>query len=85
MTRELRVGFVAGYDPRAGSASVELEEGELHLGDLLRIRGRATDLQVPVRTLRILREPIEEAFPGDVVGFPVPEIVRPDDDVFLVR
>lgn len=81
---ERRIGRVTHYYPKAGAAAVEVEEDDLHLGDVLHIEGATTDLDFEVRSLQLDHEEIEEAEPGQVVGIEVPGRVRENDDVFLV-
>lgn len=81
---EVKVGEVTGYYTKVGVAAIEIQAGELRIGDTIRIRGRHTDFSQIVESMELERQPIPAAMPGQVVGVKVRERVRERDLVYKV-
>ncbi|MGH7268256.1 MAG: hypothetical protein ACREMB_25840 [Candidatus Rokuibacteriota bacterium] len=82
---EEKIGVVTDYLDRIGVAVLQLTDGDLRLGDRIRIAGRATELTQAVESLQIEHQPVEEALRGSEVAMKVQEPVRRHDQVFRVR
>ncbi len=81
---EVKVGRVTGYFARVGVAAIEVQAGDLRIGDTIRIRGRHADFSQVVESMELERQPIQAAMPGQVVGVKVRERVRENDLVYKV-
>lgn len=85
MATEQRVGTVTDYFAKIGVAAIQLTDGELRVGDLVRIQGHTTDLTQPVESLQLEHQPVQQAGRGAEVALKVRERVRPHDAVLVVR
>jgi putative protease len=84
MVEEKEIGRVSGYFSHVGVAAIKLSGG-LKVGDKVHIKGHTTDLETKVESMQIERKAVKEAKRGDHVGIKVPDKVRPNDIVFLVK
>jgi putative protease len=84
MAEEKEIGVVSGYFSHVEVAAIKLS-GKLKVGDKVHIKGHTTDFEVDVDSMQIEREDVKEAKKGDHIGIKVPEKVRPNDKVFLVK
>lgn len=81
---EEEVGVVVTYFAKPNVAAVEVTQGGIKNGDLLRYKGHTTDFTEEVTSMEIDRQPIEEAKVGDTIGLKVKERVREKDKVYKV-
>lgn len=81
---EKKIGKVVGYFAKIGVAAVQIEDGELRIGDIIHIKGHTTDLTQQVTSMQIEKQPVEEVKPGDAVGIKVEDRVRKGDTVYKV-
>jgi len=81
---EIRVGHVTHYYSHLGVAAIEVETGDLKVGDTIHIKGHTTDLTQPVESMEFEHQKIAEARPGQSVGIKVKEHVRENDAVMKV-
>ena len=81
---EEQVGRVTGYFAKVGVAAIEVQAGDIRIGDTIRIRGKHTDFSQIVESMEIERQPIQAAMPGQVIGIKVRERVREKDLVYKV-
>ena len=79
-----RIGIVTHYFAHVNAAVVRLEEGEVHVGDTIYIRGHTTDFYQRVDHLEIDDTPVDHAEAGQEVGVHVTQRVREHDQVFRV-
>ncbi|MCF7905773.1 U32 family peptidase [Candidatus Gracilibacteria bacterium] len=86
-TRKIHVGRVTHFFPRASVAEILVQSGELQAGDNMYIIGPTTGtVKVCVEEIRNESgESISEATKGMTVTFSVPDIVRNNDDVFVIE
>ena len=83
--KELKeIGRVSSYFSHVGVAAIKLSD-KLKVGDKIQIKGHTTDFEVPVKSMQIERKDVKEAKKGDHIGIKVPDKVRPNDKVFLVK
>jgi translation elongation factor EF-1alpha len=80
---EERVGVVRDYFARVGVAGIDLE-ATIRVGDTIHIKGHTTDLELPVESIQIEHEQVEEAKTGDAIGIKVQERCRGGDVVYKV-
>jgi len=85
MASEEKVGTVTGYYTKLGVAAIHLTDGDLGVGDQIRILGHTTDFSQPVESLQVEHRSVERAERGSEVALKVRERVRPHDQVFRVR
>jgi len=85
MAIEEKVGIVTGYYANIGVAVIRLTDGDLRIGDWIRICGRTTDFAQPVESLQIEHGGVERAERGGEVALKVRERVRRHDQVLRVR
>jgi translation elongation factor EF-1alpha len=81
---EQRVGVVIHYWNHIQVAGIHMTNGELQVGDTVRIRGHTSDFTQRVGSLEVDNEAVEVARPGDDVGLKVADYVREHDEVFRV-
>jgi translation elongation factor EF-Tu-like GTPase len=79
---EVQVGRVTHYFGKVGVVTVEIQAGELRVGDTIRIRGKTTDFTQQIESMELDRQPVRTGGPGQVVGIKVRERARQDDLVF---
>lgn len=87
MTEEIKgelIGEVFTYFSHVSVAGIKLS-GTLKVGDKIRIKGATTDFEIPVDSMQIERNPVEEAKAGDSIGIKVPDKVRGGDKVYKVE
>jgi selenocysteine-specific translation elongation factor len=80
---EEEIGKVSDFFAHPVVAGVELS-GKLKVGDLVRIKGHTTDLEMTVSSMQINNVDVTEAKSGDSVGIKVTERVRRGDTVYKV-
>jgi putative protease len=81
---EVKVGRVTGYFAKVGVAVIEVQTGNIRIGDTIRIRGKHTDFSQVVESMQMERQPIQAAMPDQVIGIKVRERVRENDLVYKV-
>jgi len=79
---EERIGRITHYYSKLGVATVEIEHGRLHKGDVVHIVGHTTDTEQVVDSLELEHHQIDEASVGQNVGVRVDEHVREHDEVY---
>jgi translation initiation factor IF-2 len=85
MVVEEKVGVVTDYLSRIGVAVIHLTDGELHVGDHVRIASGATELRQSVESIQIEHEAVAEAPRGSEVAMKVEAPVHRKDQVFRVQ
>jgi len=81
---EQKIGVVAHYFGKIEVAAIELTEGELRVGDTIRIKGHTSDFTQTVDSIQLEHEAVESAAVGDSIGIKVSEHAREHDEVFKV-
>jgi translation elongation factor EF-1alpha len=81
---EQRIGTVTHYFGKPQVAIVEITEGELHVGDTIRIAGHSSDFTQQVKSMELEHAPVDTAKVGDSVGIEVSERAREHDIVSRV-
>ena len=82
---EEKIGVVTDYLNRIGVAVIRLIDGDLHVGDQIRIAGRTTELTQAVESLQCEHQAVEQAWRGSVAAVKVRDPVRRHDQVFRIR
>ncbi len=81
---ETEIAKVVKFFAKPGVAAVVMTAGQLKLGDTVHIKGHTTDFTQTVQSMQVDNQDVEEAKPGDMVGFKTSERVREHDIVFAV-
>ncbi|MEE9539206.1 MAG: translation elongation factor-like protein [candidate division NC10 bacterium] len=81
---ETQVGRVTRYFGKVGVAAIEIGDGDLHIGDTIRVRGKTTDFSQVVESMQLEHQVVQTAVPGQLVGIKVQERVREHDLVYKV-
>ena len=81
---EKKIGDVAHFYAKVGVAGIEITDGELRVGDKIRVKGHTSDFTQTVGSIQIEHDEVEVAKPGDSVGVKVGERAREHDQVFKV-
>lgn len=72
------------YYAQAGGAIIQLDRGEVRLGDAVHIRGHTTDFYARIEEMKLDDRAVEIARGGQTVGIRVSQTVRENDGVFLL-
>jgi U32 family peptidase len=83
MTEE-KIGEVVKFFSKPSVAAVKVTNGEVLVGDTIRIVGHTTDLTSTIESMEVDNKKVEKAVAGDFVGVKVADRVRPGDEVFKV-
>ncbi len=81
---EEQIGRVSHYYGKIGVAAIELDSGDLRVGDTIHIVGHTTDITQPVDSIQMEHESVQEATKGQAVGVHVADHVREHDVVYKV-
>lgn len=81
---EEQVAVIIKFFPKPGVAALEITNGVIKVGDVLRYNGHTTDFTEEIKSMEIANQTVEEAKVGDLVGIKVKERVRENDKVFKV-
>lgn len=81
---EKKLGHVIHYWSKIGVAGIRLTEGELEVGDTIRVKGHTSDFTLTVDSMQIDGNAVEVAKVGDDVGLKVSEYTREHDEVWKV-
>lgn len=83
MASQERIGTVTHYFGDIGVAVIEVESGELSLGDRVRVVGGDRDFTFAVDSMEVDHDPVEEVGAGTEVAMKVPEKARDGYEVYL--
>lgn len=81
---EKAIGVVVGYFARIGVAAIRITNGELKIGDRIKIKGHSTDLEEAIESMQVEHQTVDKATPGMDVGLKVKDRVREHDVVYLL-
>lgn len=81
---EMRIGTVTHYYNHLHVAGVTIDEGELHKGDTIHVKGHTSDFEQKVESMQIDHEVVDVAKQGDQIGLTVIEYAREHDAVYMV-
>lgn len=79
-----RIGHVIDYFAKIGVAAIDLDSGEIRVGDTLHFSGHTTDFSQEIQSMQIDKEQVASAKAGDSVGIKVKDRVRNGDEVYKV-
>lgn len=81
---EEKLGVVIHYFNHIHVAGIRLTDGELRVGDTIRVKGHTSDYTQTVESMQVDNQAVEVAQPGQDVGIRVAEYTREHDEVFKV-
>ena len=81
---EKEIGKVSSFFSHVGVAAIKLT-AKLKVGDKIHIKGSTTDFEDTINSMQIEKKEVKEAKKGDHIGIKVPEKVRPNDTVYLIK
>ncbi len=81
---EEQVGVIVKFFVKPSVAAIEVTNGVVKTGDLLKYKGHTTDFTEEVASMEVDNKPEEEAKVGDLIGIKVKERVRENDKVYKV-
>lgn len=81
---EQLIGTVTHYFGKVNVAAIKITEGQLSVGDTIRIVGHTSDFTQKIESMEIDRAPVQSATVGDEIGIQVTEHARDHDKVYRV-
>lgn len=84
MADEVKIGHVTHYFGKILVAAIELTEGELSVGDTIRIKGHTSDFTEKIESMQIDKASVPRATKGQSIGIRVKEHARVGDEVYKV-
>lgn len=81
---EQKIGTVTHYFGKIGVAALRITDGELRVGDTIRVKGHTSDFTQTVDSMQVEHESVELARKGDEVGLKTAEYTREHDTVYKV-
>ena len=81
---EKEIGKVSSFFSHVSVAAIKLT-AKLKVGDKIHIKGSTTDFEDTINSMQIEKKEVKEAKKGDHIGIKVPEKVRPNDTVYLIK
>ena len=81
---EEQVAVIVKFFAKPSVAALEVTNGTINTGDLLRYKGHTTDFTEEITSMEIDNQPMDEVKAGDLVGVKVKERVREGDKVYKV-
>jgi putative protease len=79
-----RIGSMTHYYPHVNAGVIQIDSGELRVGDTIHIHGHTTDFYQRVDRIEMDHRPVEVARTGQSVGVHVTQRVREGDSVWKV-
>lgn len=81
---EKAIGVVVRYFAKIGVAAIKITDGELKIGDRIKIKGHSTDLEETIESMQVEHKNVDIATPGMDVGLKVKDRVREHDVVYII-
>jgi translation initiation factor IF-2 len=81
---EEQVAVIVKYFAKPSVAALEVTNGTIKKGDILRYKGHTTDFTEKISSMEVDNQVVDEVKVGDLVGVKVKERVRENDKVYKV-
>jgi len=81
---EEQVAVIVKFFAKPSVAALEVTNGTIKKGDMLRYKGHTTDFTEEISSMEIDNQVVDEVKVGDLVGVRVKERVRENDKVYKV-
>ncbi len=85
MVEEELVGEIFTFFVKPSVAAIKVSGAGFKIGDKLHFTGATTNFTITIESLEIDRQKVDNVTAGQEVGIKVPERVRPNDKVYLVK
>lgn len=82
---EEEIGKITHYFSKINVGIIELDKGELHVGDTIHIKGHTTDFYQKIESMQIEHQSAQSIKKGESGGLKVENPVREHDLVLLVK
>jgi len=79
-----KVGEIIHYFGNISVGVVKATDGQIKVGDNIRIKGTTTDLEQEVSSLQVDKDEVKVLKKGKEAGMKVDDRVREGDEIFLV-
>lgn len=79
-----QVAVIVKFFAKPSVAALEVTNGTIKKGDILRYKGHTTDFTEEISSMEIDNQVVDEVRVGDLVGVKVKERVRENDKVYKV-
>jgi len=79
-----QVAVIVKFFAKPSVAALEVTNGTIKKGDILRYKGHTTDFTEEISSMEIDNQAVDEVKVGDLVGVKVKERVRENDKVYKV-
>ena len=79
-----QVAVIVKFFAKPSVAALEVTNGTIKKGDILRYKGHTTDFTEEISSMEIDNQVVDEVKVGDLVGVKVKERVRENDKVYKV-
>jgi U32 family peptidase len=77
-----KIGKITHYFDKIGVAVLEVTEGKVEVGDMIRIGEFGTGVEQEVESMQVDHKPVKMAKKGDEVGLKVISAVKSGEDVY---
>ncbi|MBW1700501.1 MAG: translation elongation factor-like protein [Deltaproteobacteria bacterium] len=81
---EEQVAVIVKFFAKPSVAALEVTNGIIKIGDVLKYKGHTTDFTEEITSMEIDNQAVVEAKVGDLIGVKVKERVRENDKVYKV-
>ena len=81
---EEQVAVIVKFFAKPSVAALEVTNGIINVGDVLKYKGHTTDFTEEITSMEIDNQAVVEAKVGDLIGVKVKERVRENDKVYKV-
>jgi len=81
---DLKVGEVVKFFAKPSVAAVKITDNMVRVGDVLKFTGHTTNFNMPIESMEVNNQKVEQAVAGDFIGIKVADRVRPGDEVFKI-
>ena len=81
---EKEIGKISHYFSKIGVCVVEITNGNLKVGEKIRIKGATSDVMMVVDSMQVDHRNVDEANKGDSIGMKVSDKVREQDIVYKI-
>jgi translation initiation factor IF-2 len=82
--QETEIGKVTHYFGKASVAIIQITQGELQIGDTIRLKGHTSDFTQKVDSMQAEHQSVQKASAGESVGIKVDQHAREHDVVYKV-
>lgn len=84
LNEDQKIGVVTHFFSKISVAVIKLTDGDLKVGDKIRVKGATTDFEQDITSMQVNHKDIEEAKIGFELGMKVAEPVRENDEVYKI-